>query len=158
MTTAEIIALISSLSAIIVAGIKFILDRVKRRDYVSEKKHTVQKSLDEFKQETTIQFIKIDNRFETMEEKVQNINSDVGVIVKFNRAQAYDKIRLLGLQAIKRNFIAEDELQTLITIYQAYKNMHTNEDQMKTDEFLDKVMAEVYNLRIKPTNIETKTE
>lgn len=156
MTTAEIIALISSLSAIIVAGIKFILDRVKRRDYVSEKKHTVQKSLDEFKQETTIQFIKIDNRFETMEEKVQNINSDVGVIVKFNRAQAYDKIRFLGLQAIKRNFIAEDELQTLITIYQAYKNMHTNEDQMKTDEFLDKVMAEVYNLRIKPTNIETK--
>lgn len=61
-----------------------------------------------------------------------------------SKAQAYDRIRHLAMQHIKHGEIPEDELRNLTDMYVAYQQLG------KPDEFLDRVMEEVYRLRIKP--------
>lgn len=130
-------------SCVLAALVNLISDRLKRKDAVSDRRDDTADQLEELRAETAEQFEQVDARFGALEGKVETVSTKMDVVALSTKAQAYDRIRHLGLQHIRAGFISADELENLSEMHQAYK-------QLGGDGFLDRIMAEVNTLRIKP--------
>lgn len=145
MTTLELLGIILS-SGVLVAIINqignYIFERRKRKDVVADKKDDTQDQLEELRTETSEQFIQVNSRIDTVAEKVSEVGRNTNLVMLSTKAQAYDRIRHLGLTYIKAGQISPEELDSLMEMHKAYKKLGGN-------GFLDKIMEEVNNLRIK---------
>jgi hypothetical protein len=157
MGTFEIIGLIFG-SGVLVAAINqignYIFSRRKRKDDVEDK--AIEK--EEF-ENTQIKELKesTDKQLKDMREDIGALSTTVnalgtivgtvvqqtGTIMKSQKAQAYDRIRYLGLMYIKAGEIDPEDLKVLTEMYDAYQQLPG------ADGFLIKLMTEVNSLRIK---------
>jgi uncharacterized coiled-coil DUF342 family protein len=130
-------------SGVLVAVINLIMKRMERKDAVKDRKDDTAEQLEELRAETSEQFIQVDGRFRSVEKKIDTVAGVMSAIKLSTKTQAYDRIRYMGMQYIKAGEISDEELRNLSEMHEAYK-------ALGGDGFLDKVMAEVYKLRIKP--------
>lgn len=130
-------------SGVLVAVINLIMKRMERKDAVKDRKDDTAEQLEELRAETSEQFIQVDGRFRSVEKKIDTVAGVMSAIKLSTKTQAYDRIRCMGMQYIKAGEISDEELRNLSEMHEAYK-------ALGGDGFLDKVMAEVYKLRIKP--------
>lgn len=145
MGTLEILGIILG-SGVLVAIINqlgnYIFQRRKRKDDVEDKKEKTEEQVEELRAETTERFVQVDRRFDDLEHKVDIISDNANKNTALSKAQAYDRVRHLGMTYIKAGQINAEELHGLMELHQAYKTLGGN-------GFLDKLMEEVNNLRIK---------
>lgn len=130
-------------SGVLVAVINLIMKRMERKDAVKDRKDDTAEQLEELRAETSEQFIQVDGRFRSVEKKIDTVAGVMSAIKLSTKTQAYDRIRYMGMQYIKAGEISDEELRNLSEMHEAYK-------ALGGDGFLDKVMAEVYKLQIKP--------
>lgn len=130
-------------SSVLCEVIKLVLDRLKRKDTVNDRKDKTADQVEELRTETSEQFAQMDKRIVSVEQKIDTVGNTINALMLNGKAQSYDRIRHLGMVYIKAGEIGEGELRNLIEMYDAYK-------ELGGDGFLDRVMEEVYRLRIKP--------
>lgn len=130
-------------SAFAGAMINLIAERLRRKDTVTDRKENVEDQIEELRTETAEQFEQVNERFKGMDTKMDTVAQSMTSVVLSTKAQAYDRIRHLGMAYIKAGAVTDDELRNLIEMHEAYR-------ALGGDGFLDKVMSEVYKLRIKP--------
>lgn len=145
MGTLELIGIILGsgvLAAIINQIGNYIFQRRKRKDDVEDKKESTKEQVEELRVETSERFEQVDRRFNDLEHKVDVVSDNTIKNTALSKAQAYDRVRLLGMSYIKAGQVSAEELHGLMELHQAYKMLGGN-------GFLDKLMEEVNNLRIK---------
>lgn len=157
----------SVIAALIAGGLVAIINlvdsRLKRKDKVTDdKSETAQqvenfkgetaKQIENFKEETTEQLTmfgkcikEVQQTQQVFREAVEGLSKDTKLVIQSQKAQAYDRIRHLGMQYIKKNKVMESEYKNLLDMYSAYTDLLG-----KKDEFLQRVMDEVAKVRIIP--------
>lgn len=122
--------------------VKFMAERKRRKDAIDDRRYDAAAQLEELRSETAEQFGQIDERIDGMERKVDKVAEDMEAVTFTTKAQAYDRIRHLGMQYIRAGEISEEDLNALIVLHKGYK-------KLGGDGFLDKVMDEVDKLPFK---------
>lgn len=134
MGTLEIVGLILG-SGVLVAIINqignYIFGRRKRKDDVEDKNDDIKSQINSMRED-------ISSLISSVSEMVAKIDT----VMKNSKAQAYDRIRHLGITYIRAGEVSVEDLRTLTELHEAYK-------QLGGDGFLDRVMEEVKSLRIK---------
>lgn len=130
-------------SSVLVSLVNLISERLKRKDTVSDRRNNAAEQIEELRTETSEQFGQVDRRIDGVEKKIDTVANSTTLIMKSSKAQAYDRIRYLGMVYIKQGSVREDELHNLMEMHEAYQ-------ALGGDGFLDRVMEEVHKLRIKP--------
>lgn len=145
MSAVEILGIILG-SSVLVAIINqignYIFQRRKRKDDVADREESAKEQVEELRAETSEQFVQVDKRFDAIETQVNIISDNTTKNTALSKAQAYDRVRRLGMEYIKAGQITAEELHGLMELHEAYKMLGGN-------GFLDKLMEEVNNLRIK---------
>lgn len=145
MSAVEILGIILG-SSVLVAIINqignYIFQRRKRKDDVADREESAKEQVEELRAETSEQFVQVDKRFDAIETQVNIISDNTTKNTVLSKAQAYDRVRHLGMAYIKAGQITAEELHGLMELHEAYKILGGN-------GFLDKLMEEVNNLRIK---------
>ncbi|NCB29355.1 MAG: hypothetical protein EOM63_06300 [Clostridia bacterium] len=145
MSAVEILGIILG-SSVLVAIINqignYIFQRRKRKDDVADREESAKEQMEELRAETSEQFVQVDKRFDAIETQVNIISDNTTKNTALSKAQAYDRVRRLGMEYIKAGQITAEELHGLMELHEAYKMLGGN-------GFLDKLMEEVNNLRIK---------
>lgn len=145
MSAVEILGIILG-SSVLVAIINqignYIFQRRKRKDDVADREESAKEQAEELRAETSEQFVQVDKRFDAIETQVNIISDNTTKNTVLSKAQAYDRVRHLGMTYIKAGQITAEELHGLMELHEAYKMLGGN-------GFLDKLMEEVNNLRIK---------
>jgi hypothetical protein len=120
----------------------YIFSRRKRKDDIEDKDDNTKTQIDNLRTETNTRFSEISTDINCLTDTVSEMVTRTDVIMKNSKAQAYDRIRHLGMTHIREGEISVDELRTLTELHESYK-------ALGGDGFLDRLMGEVNNLRIK---------
>ncbi|MEG1523820.1 MAG: hypothetical protein RR475_02210 [Clostridia bacterium] len=133
---------------VLVELVRLVSDRLKRKDVVTDKKDDTANQIEELRTETSEQFRQVNERMSGFETNLNSMSTTVVAVATFSKAQAYDRIRHLCLQYIKKNKITDKELENLMEMHRGYK-------KLGGDGFLDRLMYEVNNnIRIVPDDEE----
>lgn len=147
-------------SSVLVAVINvvgtYLVARRKRKDDIEDQTNSKaalgDNKIEGLKNDTNKQFDDVRKDIGTLNSTVNALGTTVSTVVtqtnsmmKSQKAQAYDRIRHLGLQYIKAGEIDSEDLRVLTEMYGAYQQLPG------ADGFLTRLMSEVNNLRIKIT-------
>lgn len=129
-------------SSVLVKILDMIADRIKRKDAKEDRRDDVSAQITKLQQEYSDGINKVNDRVDGLESAVNKVSENTEIVMRSEKAFAYDRIRHCGMVYIKSGTITADELKTFVEMYEVYK-------LLGEDTFLDRVMDEVNKLRIK---------